>query len=326
MYLKYRPVTIADLEECSRCIRDAFTYDAAARRDLLSLWRELVTAKAANAMVMEDVRAVPGERIVWFCFKVFVTDVFATHMKTDAPPFVGRYVVELARAGQSPLLNFQQLRKANSPGQCGVNLLVLNSGAPPRVFAQGLWNLIAGKVVEFTPLCAGGYRLNELLIEVYDDFGTTWVEGTGMRLRNAYEAYFARENTSPLRHANGAVVVPRLYGISKAEADAAYGTAFSAIFHRQTPRYRFSHAEQELLQWALFGESDAELAGSLSISQASVRKRWVGIYAEIARVTPELFGDVRDTEEGRGAEKKRHILGYLRHHLEELRPACDTEG
>ena len=191
------------------------------------------------------------------------------------------------------------------------------------MFAQGLWNLIAGKVVEFTPLCAGGYRLNEMLAEVYDDFGVAWVEGTGMRLRTAYDAYFTRENPAPLRHTSGATVVPCLYGISKAEGDAAHGTAFSAIFHRQTPRYRFSHAEQELLQWALFGESDTTLAGALSISLASVRKRWCGVYAEIARVTPELFDDGKKTDDKCGAEKKRHILGYLRHHLEELRPVCD---
>ena len=95
---------------------------------------------------------------------------------------------------------------------------------------------------------------------------------------------------------------------------------FSAMFHRQLPLYHFTIAEQELLQWTLFGESDNYLASALAIARASVRKRWVGIYDKVGTITPEMFVGEIPLSDKRGTEKKRQLLGYLRHHLEELRP------
>lgn len=309
MYLKYRPVRLQDLPECAQCVRDRFAYSADALQDLQKLWATLLNENAASAMVIENLEAAQGQRIVWFCIKGFVPDPYVRYLKSDAPPILARHIMELCSLNKSPLLTFSQIRKANSKGGAGLNIIVLNSGSPAHVFENGMWTLIAGKVVEFTPLCAGGYQLNELLIEVYDEFTYAWVEGMGMQLRTDYSGRVDRLTRAA-----------RLYGITQREANAAVGTSFSAIFHRQWPRYYFTPAEQELLQWALFGESDASLASSLSISAASVRKRWEGIYDKVSSITPELFVDEFAPSEGHRSEKKRHLLGYLRHHLEELRP------
>lgn len=287
--------------------RDAFAYDKAALAELVALWRQLLSTHAANAMCIEDIAAPPDRRLLWFCFKVFVDDAYVRYLKTEAPPLLGRHILDLHLQNQSPLMDLVRLRRENSPGGQGVNILVLNSGAPPYVVEAGLWAQVIAKVVEFTPLCSGGYRLNELLLEVYDDFGTTWAEGMGMHLRATYPDFRHPEQKQP-----------RLYGIAREEGQSAVGSLFSPVFQHQWPCYGFSHAEQELLQWALWGESDNELAQSLSLSPASIRKRWETIYRKVETQTPQFFAE--NDSAGRGGEKKRILLGYLRHHLEELRP------
>lgn len=261
---------------------------------------------------MEDVDKPPDKRIAWFCIKVFVSTEYVSHMKSDAPPLVGRRILDLWRTGQSPLRNLMQIREANSPGGAGVNILVLNSGAPQHVTETDRWSIIAGKMVEFTPLCAGGYRLHELLIEVYDEFTCAWVVGTGMSLRTDYADYYRRHGGDGPR--------ARLYGVTEAETRQCPGTAFSAVFPLHVPRYFFSLAEQELLQWALFGEMDQNLAAELGVSLAAIKKRWIGVYTKISMITPDFLEDSREPTDQRGAEKRRTLLGYLQHHLEELRP------
>ena len=85
MFFKYRPAMIRDLGECQHSIRDGFAYDDSERADLVALWKELLTSGATSAMVIEDAEAPPGERVLWFCIKVFLPDEYAHHLKTEAP-------------------------------------------------------------------------------------------------------------------------------------------------------------------------------------------------------------------------------------------------
>lgn len=319
MFFKYRPVLALDLPECSHCLRDRFSYDSNALERLLALWQELLRKGNASPMVIEDISRPPGSRIVWFCMKVFVKDDFADYLKTDAPPGLGRLILDLWSADRSPLMCLDEVRRANSPGGSGLNLVVLNSGSPPTVIADGQWPQVASKVIEFTPLCAGGYRLTELLIEVYDDFTASWVEGTGMHLRTDYPRFY-----EALGWEESAQPRARLYGITPSESAVAAGKALTPIFQHQEPCFGFKSAEQELLLWALFGETDEELGEALNISPAGIRKRWNTIYDRVIQVSPFLLSDTHAPER-RGIEKKRRLMGYLRHHLEELRPVCKAK-
>jgi hypothetical protein len=82
-------------------------------------------------------------------------------------------------------------------------------------------------------------------------------------------------------------------------------------------------SEQMLLQHALMGETSDELAASLFISPWTVKKRWHAIYERVADVDRELLlPPVANSPDAtsRGGERRRHLLYYLRQHLEELRP------
>jgi hypothetical protein len=54
-----------------------------------------------------------------------------------------------------------------------------------------------------------------------------------------------------------------------------------------------------------------------------VKKRWHAIYERVADVDEELLPPAiayGARVASRGAERRRHLLNYLRQHLEELRP------
>ena len=67
--------------------------------------------------------------------------------------------------------------------------------------------------------------------------------------------------------------------------------------------------------------SDSELAHCLGLSVDAVKQTWRRIYERLAGCVPNLFPiDERLPSERRGAEKRRHVLDYMRLHLEEIRP------
>jgi hypothetical protein len=61
----------------------------------------------------------------------------------------------------------------------------------------------------------------------------------------------------------------------------------------------------------------------LFISPWTVKKRWRAIYQRVSDVDRELLLPVANKPDAtsRGAERRRHLLHYLRQHLEEIRPS-----
>jgi DNA-binding CsgD family transcriptional regulator len=112
-----------------------------------------------------------------------------------------------------------------------------------------------------------------------------------------------------------------LFGLTRGEALRRPGTNASLFFLYQEPIFGFTSAQQELLGLVLRGQSDADAAHALDISPSTVKKHWEAILERVARIQPDWLPPESTTDEGkRGVEKRRHLLSYLRQHLEELRP------
>ena len=90
----------------------------------------------------------------------------------------------------------------------------------------------------------------------------------------------------------------------------------SFYFNANEPHFDFAPAPLH----ALFNESDEEIADSLNIALETVRKHWRSIYERVIRLEPEFFPGGRTQGDARGPEKRRHLLNYLRMHLDEIRP------
>jgi hypothetical protein len=321
MFLNIRPAGLRDLDECQYCLRDGFAYDAAARAQLVALWRELLESGAGDAAVIEDLTAPPGQRIVWFCSKVFLNDAYAHYLKTEAMPLVGLQALRDCRQGNRPFLSYAEVKRANATE--GLTLLMLHSGYPQSMTPDTYREVIAPKTLDFYLYFGSGYRLREFLVEVYDEFTYRWAEGAGLRLRTDYARYYAANSLSlpPVGQR------PRLYGAEEWEERQGLATLIEVFFNHCPPRFGFTRAEQEMLLYALTTvETDAQIAARLCLAPITVKKLWLSIYSRVEGVAPEALGGVHSGAEAasrtanRGREKKRWLLNYLRHHMEELRP------
>lgn len=92
----------------------------------------------------------------------------------------------------------------------------------------------------------------------------------------------------------------------------------SGYFFPLRPRFQLSLGEQKLLELTLLDMSDDGIAATLHLSRDAVKKRWRSIYSKVECADPELLAGVES-----GTGRRRAFLGYLRVHLEELRPSCN---
>ena len=63
---------------------------------------------------------------------------------------------------------------------------------------------------------------------------------------------------------------------------------------------------------ALQGESDAEIAQAMHMSESGVKNWWRAIYKRAEQRHPALFAGLGRGEEGRGQERRRVLLNYVR--------------
>jgi hypothetical protein len=91
------------------------------------------------------------------------------------------------------------------------------------------------------------------------------------------------------------------------------------VFNYAEPVLRLRETDQELLLAALKGGTDEDLGSTLRLTQDAVKARWRAVFARIAEAKPDLVEDDGRVQ-GRGRQKRHRVLGYLREHLEELRP------
>ena len=76
-----------------------------------------------------------------------------------------------------------------------------------------------------------------------------------------------------------------------------------------------------MLERALLSQSDMEITASLGVSMATIKKAWASIFDRVRRRAPLVIPPAVASADGqRGPEKRRHVLGYVQSHLEELRP------
>jgi len=292
-------------------------YSGASWRALPDMWRVMLSKGTMKLFLVED-RARPlNSRVVSFNAIVFVTDKFCLRARSTLPPYLS---VELARRylwHQLPVLNREQVARANAGG--GLNVLMCFEGWACDGLSPEQMLSVREKQNEALHLALSGYHLKEFLADTVGGETSQWMLDAGAHLRRDYSNYF-RKHRVPISKSQRR---PCLVGLTKTEALAHPGSHLAGIFAYTPPRFRFNRSQRMLLQHALMGETCDMLATSLCVSPWTIKKRWHAIYDRVADVDNELLpppiaNGSRATS--RGAERRRHLLGYLRQHLEELRP------
>jgi hypothetical protein len=299
---------------CRTLLRPDLQPGAVAPNQLVSLWTELLIGGAIFAVVDDPARPHP-ENIEAFGVSVFVRDDFAETFATGPRPYLSAIVYEQMLNGRSPVLSASQIREANS--SAGLSLVVLHfcmrhpDMSSPRIQEV----LHAGSSAFY--FCHAGYQLNLLLHEVYGEQHATYMSAGGFRLLTDFKGAAISEHmdTTPANH-------PFLFIMRKEWIQPAAVHQLSFLFHAPPPRLGFSEGEQTVLLRALLNESDVQIAAALGVPLDKVKKIWRRTYQRVERVAPYLLDSVDQAgiEAHRGAEKRRHLIEYLRSHLEELRP------
>jgi len=286
-------------------------------RALPDMWRTMLLGGMMKLSLVEDRARPPGSRIISFNAILFVTDQFCSETRSTLAPYVS---IELARrylSSQLPVLNRQQIARANA--REGLNVLMCFEGWADEIFSRERFLTLRGKQSESLRLVLGGYRVKEFLAAEFRDEALRWMLGAGSLLRRDYSNWF-RKHDVPKPECSQR---PTLVGLTREEAVANPGSNIATLFIYTAPRFGFNRSQRTLLQRALMGETSEQLATSMSLSIWTVKKRWRAIYDRVADVDTELLPPAiayGNNTSSRGAERRRQLLNYLRQHFEELRP------
>ncbi|MEX2123563.1 MAG: hypothetical protein WD795_06690 [Woeseia sp.] len=180
--------------------------------------------------------------------------------------------------------------------------------------------VLAHRALEAFTWLHRGYNIKQMLQEFCDEIAPPFVPDGLAPVLTDYADYYRRK---------GVTVPPPgecfyLTGITRDEVMADPGSTMAPIFAYTPPRFLFSSCERRLLERALLGGTDTQLAHALGRALPTVKSLWRTIYNRVGRVDPALLSGNGAAEPGRqptrGQEHPRRILQYLRHHPEELRP------
>jgi DNA-binding CsgD family transcriptional regulator len=319
--MQFRLIRSDDFPICITLLPSAFRIRTTLRAALPALWRRLLSAGQLNAGVVIDADISGGHSIAAFGMTAFVSDAFVEQHAASPRPYLSAIVYEGLLSGHSPILDAQQVRRANSSG--GLNLLILHFGTRGPVPTDPRALAAVGVAQEGFRLTHAGYRIRRILQEGYGPQQLAFLTAGGFLLKKDYRCGDAAA-AAPLPPADEH---PFLAGLNRDDPESRLpGTALSSLFQAQVPRFHFSPAEQRVLARAVMDEGDEEVAEALGVSADAIKKIWRRIYERVAAVDHDLVSDVAERSPIiRGKEKRRRLVRYLRYHLEELRPFSPRE-
>ena len=289
---------------------------ARVREHLVRMWRGLLPTYATHFAIIEDPARPHPENIEAFGLGVFVSDGFVDEFHADPQPYVAAIIYERMLAGRSPVLTLPQIRQANSSG--GLNFVVLHFGLRNHDLSNERTEraIQVGSAAFY--FCHSGFRLKSLLNEVYGPQQAGYMEAGGFRIANDFANCAASLGVMAPEHR------PLLFVCRKEWVVPGALNQLGFLFRVPEPQLGFSLSEQRVLLRALVNESDVQIAKDLGVSLDAVKKTWRRVFEREARTAPYLI-DANDQPAAahRGTEKRRHLIDYLRTHLEELRPRAN---
>jgi DNA-binding CsgD family transcriptional regulator len=313
-----RKGTVEDIAECWSLHGSlGLPYTKRSRCILPEMWRTLLSRGAMQLCLVTSRARLVGSRIVSFSAVLFVTDEFCVEARSKLPPYLGLKLTRQYLLGELPVLNREQVARANA--DLGLNVIVCFEGWAHDGLSAERVLAVRAKQGEALRLGLGGYRVKEFLAYSVGEEASQWMLDAGARLRRDYSNYFRKHHLPKPESSRR----PCLVGLSKEEALAHPGCNIACFFVYTAPRFHFSRSERVLLQHALMGETCEKVAASLFLSPWTVKKRWRAIYDRVADIDSELLPPPIANgihAASRGAERRRHLLNYLRQHPEELRP------
>jgi hypothetical protein len=293
-------------------VHPGLTLSAGVRDSLVDIWRTLLANEALTLCVFED-PTLPYPRCVeGFVAAVFVTAEFARDFLATPRPHLSALVYEAILANRSPVLSQREIARENSG--CGLQSLTLHLDFRERDFSSPRMTRILTAAAESGRFFRAGYRMNLAFGVLYGHIACVLRDG-GWPI---FKLPWAAPSACTVTAAND--LQPYLVVQDKEHVPASPLHGHMLFFHAPPAVLGFSRAEQRVLERALLEESDAVIADDLGISLDAVKQTWRRAFDRVGRVMPYVIPVDTEVSDTRGCEKRRHLVHYLRGHLEELRP------
>lgn len=313
--LRFRLGTPADFARCVELLPPGFRAEGSIRQRLIDLWGQLLAGEARTFAVIEDLERRREASIAGFGLSVFVSDRFVDEFWASPRPYISALFYERMLAGGDVGLSPEQLTDANASG--GINVLGLHFGMSNHDLSDPRSAQVLSAGSSAFHFFHAGYRLRTVLNEVYGANAAAYMTAGGFRLVHDFQRLAPTVFADvPAEH------YPYLFMLHREWIVPAAVNTMAQLFFAPNPRIFFSASERRVLERALLNYSDAHTAQCLGVSDDGIKKTWRRIHERVELHAPFLLPETSRMPCGsRGQEKRRHLLEYLRTHLEELRPA-----
>lgn len=316
MALHYRRMKLKDVDTCVEFIACHPVIGPRYEKNIFHLSSAVKTVlhlESVRAFLFEESSETGSARPFATAIVGFVSDEFVR--RATKPPYfwIGPEITRLTLGGQSPFLSDEQLRAGNT--SLGLN-------ATTWLWGIGIRDVMRMEVhkhaMEAFHTELHGFRLKVLMGQ------STGKEELKSILRDGglLLSPTGKILDLPDKPLEEIVQSPHIFVMNRELLANQLGTWTSMLFVHQEPRIGFSQGEQRLLEEALRGGTDEELAMELEISTSAVKKAWRSIYNRVERskigILPSGSNEIETPDRGKG--KKHRLLAYVREHPEELRP------
>jgi hypothetical protein len=297
MGIEWRKARVADLD-VGLSFQPGVIGDAVlGRHRAMTVWKNLFGHPAFVARIVYD-----GSRPVGFGASVFVTPEFIRAEELNPQPGINSRLLAAIENGHPVLLNQPEIGVANAA--TGIDALFLSFVWWSTSNSEEFVEMVMASVQSCVSAHAG-YRLRSATVEC----PTEVIDAMGRHSGDfRILGEFPEAGTTVMR-------------IDKEGVSAVAASVSNLLFQYRAPELALRPGEQQLLEAALEGEVDRELAAKLSLSLTAVKKRWRTIFARVQERKAEIFaGAANDDDATRGSQKRHLVLSYVRQHPEELRP------
>ena len=314
--MRWRPLIESDVQACLDSFPGAAGAELLGPLKTFQAWIKLVHSPGFNGIVLE--KETPGRppKFAGFGASVFVSDAFAlSELQAPRPGLNARVLQELS-IGTRAILPLDAIAKDNAGH--GLNTVVLCGRWTDETLTDG--ERAQAEVFLSTVFVErhAGYHFKRMLVEVADardDFAVTasfiWRKIPFLAGNSGHQP------SLPIRNPYQCLAV-----IEMPEMRSVYASVIGPLFYGSPPKLGFTRTGQELLEAALNGSTDSELAAQLGLTLSAVKRRWSGLYNHVESVWPDFFQDSTGKRKSgiRGPQKRHILLDYVRNHKEEIRP------
>ena len=284
------------------------------RGSLAQLLSDLAEEHAIKGILIEEVGGDAPAKRLGMGLSAFIEPKLMDAYVAQPRAFAFMDVLERVARAERPILGPAQIARAN--GGDGLDLIVL--------YMQRGWDLKLPIWREVGEMGHQSYVEHHRGYNIRRALQEDWTNHKAIYLAAGYQelaTVAVDPATLPSGFACSAPSRTLLYADCETVKLRAPGSSVSYVFQKREPRCFFTLAQQKLLEGALEGATDRELAESLDLSPTTIKHSWRDIYDRVLVNVPYVLPDGEAEDESkRGREKRRHVLAYVKDHPEEIRP------